>query len=453
MEEGKRSSGGKLDAYVRTLADFAQRRLGTDLGLSDSDEVIDPQLELNGSDEGVEIETERRSNLHGGGGGWGPPQPGLVQEQVEAAIEMLAVIHGAGLAFGRSNREKSFGQSDPFNTYQTREAISVHMTPHLTHLTRLSAAEGLGHNLMAGLRAGIREVPRLIQATRKHSDSFRTVCHGSPTLDSFQFKIREAESNKDNKDSKDSKDFKDFNKISDDSNDSEKAAAIVTCRLKSSDQTWPTNQVSPLTDVAHLLLTSCPSYLTPLTWQAAISTYYTKLAWTVAQFGLLLKHLGISEQALQAEAGRVLAGQWLVVALVIPAVENCSRIDRGFARALLCAAKRMDLQVYWPARRLSAPNLGLVRMNSVSEEQEEEDEENEEEKKELVVKVKMRKPVFEVDGKVALVKEKENCTLSNVPVVEAGKDVETQTIQAGRGIEKKTTKNEFSGPLPALAVG
>ena len=75
---------------------------------------------------------------------------------------------------------------------------------------------------------------------------FRTLCHGSPTLDSFQFKIREAESNKDNKDSKDSKDF---NKISDDSNESEKAAAIVTCRLKSSDQTWPTNQVwnqSPL---------------------------------------------------------------------------------------------------------------------------------------------------------------------------------------------------------------
>ena len=79
---------------------------------------------------------------------------------------------------------------------------------------------------------------------------FRTPCHGSPTLDSFQFKIREAESNKDSRDSKDSKDSnKDFNKISDDANDSEKAAAIVTCRLKSSDQTWPTNQVwnqSPL---------------------------------------------------------------------------------------------------------------------------------------------------------------------------------------------------------------
>ena len=108
-----------------------------------------------------------------------------------------------------------------------------------------------------------------------------------------------------------------------------------------------------------------------------------------------------------------------------------------------------DIQVYWPARRLSAPNLGLVRMNSVSEEQEEEEEEEEEEqqKDELGVKVKMRKPVFEE------VEEKENCTLNNVPVIQAGRDVETPTIQAGRGIEKKATKKEFSGPLPALAVG
>ena len=72
--------------------------------------------------------------------------------------------------------------------------------------------------------------------------------------------------------------------------------------------------------------------------------------------------------------------------------------------------------MFWPARRLSAPNLGLVRMNSVSEEQEEEKEEGEGE------------------------------------VMEAGRDVETSTIQAGRGIEKRATKKEFSGPL-RLAVG
>ena len=44
--------------------------------------------------------------------------------------------------------------------------------------------------------------------------------------------------------------------------------------------------------------------------------------------------------------------QWLVVALVIPAVRNCSRIKRGLARDLLCAAKRMDLQVIFSSTSL-----------------------------------------------------------------------------------------------------
>ena len=106
----------------------------------------------------------------------------------------------------------------------------------------------------------------------------------------------------------------------------------------------------------------------------------------------------------------------------------------------------LNIQVFWPARRLSAPNLGLVRMNSVSEEQEE--DEDEQDKEELVVKV-VRKPVFEEFG---LVEERENCTLSSVPIMESGRYVETPTIQAGRGIEKRATKKEFSGPL-RLAVG
>jgi len=111
----------------------------------------------------------------------------------------------------------------------------------------------------------------------------------------------------------------------------------------------------------------------------------------------------------------------------------------------------INIQVFWPARRLSAPNLGLVRMNSVSEEQEEQEDEDEEDKEELVVKVMRKKTDFE---EVGLVEEKENCMMSNVPIMQAGKDVETPTIQAGRrGIDKKATKKEFSGPQPALAVG
>ena len=60
------------------------------------------------------------------------------------------------------------------------------------------------------------------------------------------------------------------------------------------------------------------------------------------------------------------------------------------------------MQVYWPARRLSAPNLGLVRMNSVSEEQEDEEEE-------LTVKA-AKKSVFERE------------TQGSVPSIQAGRD-------------------------------
>ena len=92
-EEGKLS----LRTYVRTLAEFAHRRLGTDLGLETSDGTIGPQLGValgpSGSDGRVENETNGRdegSNLKVGletdsrktDGGWGHQQPVLVQEQV-----------------------------------------------------------------------------------------------------------------------------------------------------------------------------------------------------------------------------------------------------------------------------------------------------------------------------------------------------------------------------------
>ena len=91
------------------------------------------------------------------------------------------------------------------------------------------------------------------------------------------------------------------------------------------------------------------------------------------------------------------------------------------------------MQVYWPARRLSAPNLGLVRMNSVSEEQEEqeEEEEEEEEQQELLLKATKNE-----EGKTRVA----NYTEGSVP-----------TIQLARS-ERMATKKEFSGPLP-LAVG
>ena len=90
----------------------------------------------------------------------------------------------------------------------------------------------------------------------------------------------------------------------------------------------------------------------------------------------------------------------------------------------------LAIQVYWPARRLSAPNLGLVRMNSVSEEQEEEEEEGEE----LVVKA-TKKSDFE---------EGETREMVAAHFTEGG----DSSFQAGRNVESK----KFAAPLP-LAVG
>ena len=82
--------------------------------------------------------------------------------------------------------------------------------------------------------------------------------------------------------------------------------------------------------------------------------------------------------------------------------------------------------MYWPARKLSAPNLGLVRMNSVSEEQEDEDEELKATKKSVFEEGEAREVVARY-------------TQDGVPTIQAVRD-------------GKATKKDFAGPLP-LAVG
>ena len=68
-----------MDEYVKILADFAQRRLGTDLGLRELEDK-DPLVGING---------KRHEPDGDGGGGWGPPLPGFVQQQVD--VETLGL--------------------------------------------------------------------------------------------------------------------------------------------------------------------------------------------------------------------------------------------------------------------------------------------------------------------------------------------------------------------------
>ena len=102
--------------------------------------------------------------------------------------------------------------------------------------------------------------------------------------------------------------------------------------------------LSPASDLAHLVLTSGPPSLARAEWEEIVAEYYSLLSSTLARFGLVLRHLGTSLAHFKAEVistqnysyllisthiltthiyistqvSRALAGQYLVVILVLP---------------------------------------------------------------------------------------------------------------------------------------
>ena len=78
--------------------------------------------------------------------------------------------------------------------------------------------------------------------------------------------------------------------------------------------------LSPASDLAHLILTSCSRELIKNHWESIVEEYYNIFNTTLAQFGLILRHLGTSYNHFRQEVSRAMAGQFLVVCLVVPIV-------------------------------------------------------------------------------------------------------------------------------------
>ena len=105
-----------------------------------------------------------------------------------------------------------------------------------------------------------------------------------------------------------------------------------------SDQTKPSNQsksernpkecymidfhsaqfLSPATDLAHLLLTSTTREYRKEHWDEVVQHYYDIFNVTLAEFGLVLRHLGTTYKDFLYEVKRALRGQFLCVAFIIP---------------------------------------------------------------------------------------------------------------------------------------
>jgi len=333
---------GDFSSYLDRLVEFSHKRLGHGLGLL----KMEANLE--------ELDSE-----------------GLNLEKINAAVDCLAVLHGAGIAYRRSHTDCSITQlQDQFTSAEVRDLLSHHLTPHLVHLARVEGALGVDHHLVAGLRSAHRELPRLLTSTRKSSESFSTVCHGSPSLSSFAFFLH--------------------------------SDGSVQCYLVPSSPTPPPGAfLFPASDLAHFLLTSCPALLTPQFWELTVDSYYKKLSQTVGQFGLILRHMGVSEKQFKTESERALGGQWLVVTLVLPLLKRGVRLDKGTARQLLKVATDLELQVHWKTKSR------IKRMVSVSEEDEREDNDQ-------VKSVRMTETSFhEEDEKEDKSNEEENRNCEN----------------------------------------
>ena len=76
--------------------------------------------------------------------------------------------------------------------------------------------------------------------------------------------------------------------------------------------------LSPATDLAHLLLTSTTRGYRQEHWDEVIENYYETFNRTLAEFGLILRHLGTTYNDFLYEVKRALRGQFLCVAFIIP---------------------------------------------------------------------------------------------------------------------------------------
>ena len=63
------------------------------------------------------------------------------------------------------------------------------------------------------------------------------------------------------------------------------------------------SHLSPASDLAHLILTSCPREITQNNWESIVEQYYKIFNTNLAQFGLILKHLGTSYNHFREAAG------------------------------------------------------------------------------------------------------------------------------------------------------
>ena len=209
----------------------------------------------------------------------------LTHDEVTVAVKELAKFHACGLAYRMSLKEEidekyPYLEDDLYTSNMAKELLAKYLDSFLHFLSLLP---GIQEHVLK-LRKISNEVFQLLVKLRRPSDPlgtrFNTVCHGDMWMGNLMFKGN--------------------------------AEDCIIIDFHSA------QFLSPATDLAHLMLTSTSRSYRQEHWDEVVQTYYDTFNRTLAEFGLILRHLGTTYTDFLYEVKRALRGQFLCVAFIIP---------------------------------------------------------------------------------------------------------------------------------------
>lgn len=227
----------------------------------------------------------------------------LTHHEVLLALSELATFHACGLAYRMSLKEEiddkyTFLDDDLYTSNMAKELLAKYLDSYLHFLSLLP---GISEHILK-LRKISGEVFQLLVKLRHPTDPlgnrFSTVCHGDMWMGNLMFKGADG-------------------------------SPPDECMIV---DFHSAQFLSPATDLAHLLLTSTDRAYRLQHWDEDVQHYYDVFNRTLAEFGLILRHLGTTYDDFQYEVKRALRGQFLCVAFIIPIVIYCGpaewRVER-----------------------------------------------------------------------------------------------------------------------------
>ena len=206
------------------------------------------------------------------------------------AVAELARFHACGLAYRMSLKEEiddkyPYLEDDLYTSNMAKELLAKYLDSFLHFLSLLP---GIQEHVLK-LRKISNEVFGLLVKLRRPSDPlgtrFNTVCHGDMWMGNLMFRH--------NPDAKDDED-------EDCSSDSADKSAATSSGGPGGDPDpnectiidfHSAQFLSPATDLAHLLLTSTTRAYRRQHWDQVVEGYYDVFNRTLAEFGLVLRHL------------------------------------------------------------------------------------------------------------------------------------------------------------------